>query len=108
MNKFKLNNMNAKKLIVLGVFGLMVLTFSSFKSQDKGGKTIKIVEYQNGLIVYATYMGMDGDGYAFEKKAKNGKTLSIVGIGPYNISVLLSIGSVKSLDPLAIDIELDM
>ena len=76
MNKFKLNNMNAKKLIVLGVVGLMVLTFSSFKSQDKGGKTIKIVEYQNGLIVYATYMGMDGDGYAFEKKAKNGKVVS--------------------------------
>ena len=34
--------------------------------------------------------------------------LSIVGIGPYNISVLFSIGVVKSLDPLAIDIELDI
>ena len=34
--------------------------------------------------------------------------LSIVGIGPYSISVLLSIGVVKSLDPLAIDIELDI
>lgn len=69
--------MNTKKLIVLGVLALSLFAFSSFKTKSQSKEnTLTTYDYQNGLIVYATYMGMDGTGYAFEKKAKNGKVVS--------------------------------
>lgn len=77
MNKFKLNIMNTKKIFVLGVLTLSLFALSSFKTESHSNESIWTnYDYQNGLIVYATYMGMDGTGYAFEKKAKNGKVVS--------------------------------
>lgn len=67
--------MNTKRIIVLAAFGFMALTFSSFTAENYV-KSSNLSEYQNGLIVYATYIGMDGTGYAFEKRAKNGKVVS--------------------------------
>ncbi|WP_282123672.1 hypothetical protein [Algibacter mikhailovii] len=68
--------MNKKKLFIIGVLGLSLLTFSSFKVKEHVNSVSKSVKYQNGLIVYATYIGMKDDGYAFEKKAKNGAIVS--------------------------------
>ena len=76
MNKLNFENMKTKKLFVLATFALMALAFSSFTAEKQGSSSTNYMEYQNGLIVYATYMGMDGSGYAFEKKAKNGKVVS--------------------------------
>ncbi len=76
MNKLNFENMKTKKLFVLASFALMALAFSSFTTEKPVSSSTNSMEYQNGLIVYATYMGMDGSGYAFEKKAKNGIVVS--------------------------------
>ncbi|WP_136480257.1 hypothetical protein [Cognatitamlana onchidii] len=68
--------MKTKQLFVLAAFVLMVFSLSSFKTETSIPNNLDFAEYQNGLIVYATYKGMDGTGYAFEKKAKNGKVVS--------------------------------
>jgi hypothetical protein len=72
------NNMNKKKLIVLGSLVLSLFVFSSFKGDDNLRDIIasETNYYQKGLIVYATYIGADDTGYTFEKKAKNGKMVS--------------------------------
>ena len=76
MNKLNFESMKTKNLFVFAAFALMILIFSSFSTEKPVSNSTKSMEYQNGLIVYATYMGMDGKGYAFEKKAKNGKVVS--------------------------------
>ena len=76
MNKLNFENMKTKKLFVLATFALMALAFSGFTTEKSVSNSTNSMEYQNGLIVYATYMGMDGSGYAFEKKAKNGQVVS--------------------------------
>ena len=69
--------MNKKKLIVFGILALSMFTFSSFKADDNLKEINSATNfYQKGLIVYATYMGADDNGYTFEKKAKNGKLVS--------------------------------
>jgi hypothetical protein len=69
--------MNTKKLFIPCVFALGFLIFSSFKGENRLIENNTTKEYyQQGLIVYATFIGADATGYNFEKKAKNGKIVT--------------------------------
>ncbi|TNJ43850.1 hypothetical protein KFZ70_07365 [Tamlana fucoidanivorans] len=61
-----------KKIMVLSVFALSIMTLSSFKADIETNKSCNIEVYQEGLVVYADYKGYTDTGYTFEKKDKKG------------------------------------
>lgn len=66
-----------KKLIVLGALAISFFTFSSFTNETSFNDSISTYEYQDGLVVYASYNGYAEGGYNFISKGKDGKSHTI-------------------------------
>lgn len=70
--------MNMKKLMMLGAFAMGFFALSSFTNETAlNDNTLSVSEYQDGLIVYATYNGYAEGGYNFVTKGKDGKPHTI-------------------------------
>lgn len=65
--------MNTKKIIVLSGLMVVLLTLSGFKPLESFNGTSKSTIGQEGLIVYATYYGLQYSSYNFVVKDRNGE-----------------------------------